>query len=54
MTDRNKEAIGAKGGSAVLLRLLSHPDIEVQREAIRLLRSISVNGVVSKRLLVPD
>lgn len=33
------------GASAILLRLLSHTDIEVQREAVRLLRSISVSGV---------
>eukprot|EP01126_Amoeba_proteus_P039804 TRINITY_DN4216_c0_g2_i10.p1 TRINITY_DN4216_c0_g2~~TRINITY_DN4216_c0_g2_i10.p1 ORF type:complete len:680 (-),score=115.23 TRINITY_DN4216_c0_g2_i10:545-2584(-) len=41
--DTNKEGIGANGGSALLLTLVGHTDIEIQREAIRLLRSISVN-----------
>lgn len=42
--DPNKEAIALLGGSSILLDLLSHDDIEIQREAVRLLRSISVNG----------
>lgn len=44
-TDPNKEGIALLGGSSVLLGLLSHDDIEIQREAVRLLRSISVNGI---------
>eukprot|EP01125_Pyxidicula_operculata_P014413 TRINITY_DN4795_c0_g1_i5.p1 TRINITY_DN4795_c0_g1~~TRINITY_DN4795_c0_g1_i5.p1 ORF type:complete len:537 (-),score=76.51 TRINITY_DN4795_c0_g1_i5:14-1624(-) len=39
----NKEKIGIGGGPSTLLGLLSHSDIEIQRESIRLLRSISVN-----------
>lgn len=41
--NNNKEKIGLSNGSEILMKLLNHRDIEIQREAVRLLRSISVN-----------
>jgi hypothetical protein len=44
--DTNRERIIAEGGAEVILELLQSSDLEVQRNAAKLLRSVSVNGTL--------